>query len=99
MSSTVFARVPMLPEDVPRAKEGVLFRELEDGCVLYDPQREMVHSLNMTAGAIWCLINGSRSVAEIADEISFMTKAGREKVQGDVFQMIHKFVRQGLVEC
>ena len=89
----------MLPEDVPRPNDGILFRELEDGCVLYDPHREMVHSLNMTAGAVWCLINGSRSIQEIADEISFMTKGGRAQVAGDVFQIIHKFVRQGLVEC
>ena len=89
----------MTGHDVPRPKNDVLFRELEDGCVLYDPGNEKVHSLNITAGAIWCLMNGSRSLGDIADEVSFMTKADRAVVLGDVIRAAGQFARLGLIEC
>ena len=52
--------------DIPNPRDNVLFRELDDGCVLYDPGNEKVHSLNVTAARIWCLIDGSRSLGDIA---------------------------------
>ena len=89
----------MTANDVPRPRDDVMFRELEDGCVLYDPANEKLHSLNITAGAIWCLINGSRSLADIADEVSFMTKADRAVVLDDVIRAAGQFARLGLIEC
>jgi hypothetical protein len=63
--------------DVPTPKDGVLFRELENGCVLYDAETEKVHSLNLTAGVIWCLIDGARPLGDIADEVTERSDAGR----------------------
>ena len=87
----------MKATDVPTPKDGVLFRELDDGCVLYDPEREKVHSLNLTAGLIWCLIDGVRSLEEIAAEISAQSAADRETVLSDVLRMAGQFARQGLI--
>lgn len=88
----------MKPSDVPAARDGVLFRELEDGCVLYDPRAEKVHSLNVTAGVIWCLVDGVRSIDEIADEVASRSGAGAETVLADVLRAAGEFARQGLLQ-
>jgi len=85
------------PASVPRPKEAVLFRELADGCVLYDPETEKVHSLNLTAGFIWCLIDGARSLEDVADEIASATGADRAVVLRDVLDAAGEFARQGLI--
>lgn len=86
----------MKASDVPLPKDGVLFREIEDGCVLYDPRTEKVHSLNVTAGFIWCLIDGERSLGDIAGEISSASGEGGETVLRDVISAADEFARQGL---
>ena len=88
----------MKAADTPRPRDGVLFRELDDGCVLYDPAREKVHSLNVTAGVIWCLIDGSRTVDEIAGEVGTQSGADRASVLRDVLRTVNEFARQGLLE-
>lgn len=87
----------MKPTDVPRPKEGVLFRELDDGCVLYDPEREKVHSLNVTAGFIWCLMDGERSLQDIADAVRLASPASASIVLRDVLRTADEFARQGLL--
>jgi hypothetical protein len=84
--------------DVPRPRDGVLFRELEDGCVLYDPDGEKVHSLNETAGFVWCLMDGARSLGEIAGEIARAAGADEAVVLRDVIRTADRFARQGLLE-
>ena len=84
--------------DVPIPRDGVLFRELDDGCVLYDSQNEKVHSLNATAGFIWCLMDGARSLGEIAREISLASGSDEAVVLRDVLRAADQFARQGLVE-
>jgi hypothetical protein len=86
------------PDDAPAPKKGVLFRELDDGCVLYDPATEKVHSLNMTAGFVWCLLDGERSLADVADEIGAKSGGPRETVLKDVLELADRFARQGLTE-
>ena len=82
--------------DVPTPKNGVLFRELEDGCVLYDAETEKVHSLNVTAGVIWCLMDGTRSLGEIADELGARSEVAAGTALGDVLRVTDEFARQGL---
>lgn len=88
----------MKAADVPTPRDGVLFRELDDGCVLYDSQNEKVHSLNVTAGFIWCLMDGARSLGEIAREISSASGSDEAVVLRDVLRAAGQFARQGLVE-
>jgi coenzyme PQQ synthesis protein D (PqqD) len=83
--------------DTPQARDGVLFRELDDGCVLYDPDNEKVHSLNETAGLLWCLMNGERTLAEIAGEVAEASGGDAETVLGDTLQAAEEFARQGLL--
>jgi PqqD family protein of HPr-rel-A system len=85
------------PGDIPQVREDILFRELDDGCVLYDPASEKVHALNQTAGLLWCLIDGNRSVAEMAETLAEASGADAEQVLGDAIRTLEGFERQGLL--
>ncbi|MFW6107557.1 MAG: PqqD family protein [bacterium] len=90
----------MEPSDTPKARDDILFRELHDGCALYDPSNETVHSLNLTAGFIWCLLDGSRSLSDIASDISSAAEGGADPdtVLADVRRAADELARQGLLE-
>ena len=84
--------------DVPTPKDGVMFRELEDGCVLYDAETEKVHSLNVTAGVIWCLMDGVRPLSEIADDLRARSDVATGTALSDVLRAADEFARQGLFQ-
>ena len=86
----------MKPDDTPSARDDVLFRELDDGCVLYDPATEKVHSLNATAAFIWCLLDGERSLTDVAAELCRATGADEATVLRDVRRAADHLRRQGL---
>jgi len=86
------------PADAPTLRDDVLFRELADGCVLYDPENEKVHSLNLTAGFVWCLMDGTRSLTAIADELRATCDAEGADVLRDVVKTAERFARQGLLQ-
>jgi hypothetical protein len=49
----------------PKQKDNILFKALEDGAVLFEPESELVHSLNASAAFIWVHCDGEHSVTEI----------------------------------
>jgi PqqD family protein of HPr-rel-A system len=44
--------------------------EADDGLVVYDPRRDLVHHLNPTAAVIFDLCDGTRDVAAIASTLA-----------------------------
>ena len=57
------------PTDRPCSKNHLLFKELNDGGVVYDPTTETIHSLNPSGAFIWILCDGNHSVREIVDSV------------------------------
>ena len=57
---------------LPKARtEGLLVTRMESGeTVVYDRDRDRVHCLNRTVAEIWDACDGSRSMAELATQIS-----------------------------
>ncbi len=51
--------------DNPKGKKNLMFKELEDGGVIYEPEEEKCHSLNSTAAYIWSLCDGNHSITDI----------------------------------
>ena len=52
---------------IPRARQnGILVHHVDDEVVVYDKSRCEAHRLNRTASKVWNLIDGARSVAQIA---------------------------------
>ncbi len=54
----------------PKARENnLLAHEVEDETVVYDKTRQQAHRLNETVAKVWSLLDGKRSVSEIAGEL------------------------------
>jgi len=56
----------MMIDDNPRRLEPLEVNEAEDGLVIYDPARDMVHHLNPSAAVIFDLCDGTRDADTIA---------------------------------
>jgi hypothetical protein len=55
----------------PRALQtGLLKKTVGDQLILYAQEQNSLHTLNLTAGTIWSLCNGQRTVAEVARQAS-----------------------------
>jgi hypothetical protein len=78
---------------------GLAFRTLDDQTVIVDPQNRQVHVLNGTGSAIWQLLEGQRSVAEVVAELErdgpFQVE--RQRVASDVAAFLAELARKGLV--
>ncbi len=62
------------PDDLsaarPQARPGVEAHGVLEEMVLYDPERDMAFSLNLSARAVWELCDGERTVTAIVEELS-----------------------------
>ena len=82
---------------VPVAKESVELEELDDGGILYDTEKDEVHSLNSTAAAVWICCDGNHSVKEIADVVEKCFKPESKLVRRDIIQIIKNFSTKELL--
>jgi hypothetical protein len=56
---------------IPKArKNDILVHRVDDEVVVYDKKRSEAHRLNRTASEVWDLIDGERSIADIAAALS-----------------------------
>lgn len=83
----------------PRARDDVLFRQLDDQWVIFDPITDKLHALNLTAALIWSECTGERNLGAIAAEVatSFDPPMSRDDVLADVVTTIGRFREQGLL--
>lgn len=83
----------------PRAREDVVFRQLDEEWVVFDPARDKLHALNLTAALVWSHLSGELSVAEIAQEIAgaFDPAQSGEAIVGDVARAVQRFRDEGLL--
>lgn len=72
---------------------------LDEEGVILDASRDKIHTLNATAAYIWSLSDGSRTVAEIAQELSGLCSEPFDSVLRDVSKIVRSFEREGLVLC
>jgi hypothetical protein len=54
-------------QDRPKKSDGLEVDEVEDGFVIYQPQRDRVHYLNPTATVILELCDGTLTATQIAE--------------------------------
>ncbi len=82
---------------VPVTKECVELEELDDGCILYDTEKEEAHSLNSTAASAWMCCDGKHSIMEIADIVEKCFKSEGRPVLIDIIRTISEFSNKGLL--
>ena len=81
----------------PRGREDVVFRRLDEEWVLYDPQTNQLHALNLSAALVWEHCTGELTVPEIADRVAaaFATD-DRQQVLQDVKAAVARLAGDGL---
>ncbi len=57
------------PGTHPRARPDVVFRRVGDDWVLFDPEAQQIHVLNLTAALVWSFCTGEHTVEAIEQEV------------------------------
>lgn len=83
--------------DRPRRRDGLLAQRAADTRVLLDPRDGRYYALDGVAGSIWDLCDGSRSVADIVEEIAREYDAPTEEVAVDALAFLAELLDGDLV--
>jgi hypothetical protein len=86
-----------LADSVQRLKE-VAWRLIEGEAVIITPADSTMHSLNDTGTRIWELINGDRTLREVASVISSEFDVEADRAQKDTIWFAECLAKKGLVE-
>lgn len=86
--------------DRPRSRDDVVFRELGDEWVLFDPDAHRLHVLNLTAALVWSRCSGEYAPEEIVRYVrnSFSEPPSEEEVDEDVRKALREFASEGLLQ-
>lgn len=85
--------------EFPRSRDDVVFRELADDWVVFDPETRRLHVLNLTAALVWTHCTGEHGVEEIVRGVrdAFDEPPPPERVREDVGEALRTFARAGLL--
>lgn len=88
-----------LPER-PSSRSDIVFRELADEWVLFDPDGRRLHVMNLTAALVWSHCTGESSLPEIVAAVreAFDEPPPPERVEADVRDALETFAGKGLLE-
>ena len=90
---------PVEHQSRPRANQTILYRELKTGCVLYHPETNEAHVLNLTAAYIWSCCDGVMNVAAICSEVAKVCRLPLQQAETDVRKALKTFhAKQLLLE-
>ena len=83
----------------PKTRHDLIFRQLDEEWVLYDPEGRQLHVMNSTAAVVWLCCTGERTVDDIVDEVrgAFDEPAARGQVEADVQKAVADFASRGLL--
>ena len=81
--------------DYPSPAPSVVVEDLDDDVCLYRADIDEVLVLNQSAGDVWRLADGQRTVSAIADELARVYDANEAAVQADVRTMVADLVARG----
>ncbi len=84
----------------PKARDDLVFRQLEDEWVVYDSRAEQLHVLNHSAAVVWLYCNGTATVGEIVDAVrkTYAPDVPREQVAAEVATALRELADRGLFE-
>lgn len=86
--------------ETPRGREDVVFRQLADDWVLFDPKANQIHVLNLSAALVWTACTGEASFDQIVEEVagSYPDAPTERQVKEDVDNALARFSSEGLIE-
>ncbi len=85
-----------------RIRDEIAWRKMKDGTVtIVSPLAEKIVSINQTAGMIWDLLDGKRTVAEIVTTLHEQFKeegVERATIEADTCEIIRSLVERQVLE-
>lgn len=81
-----------------RRRGDIQQRDLDDGCVLYDREKEMTYALNITASLFWSFLDGKLSLEQVAEEIACIGSIQTGEALEDLCNIVALFQENGLLE-
>jgi PqqD family protein of HPr-rel-A system len=86
------------PTGHPQAREDVLFRQVDDEWVVFDPAANELHVLNLSAALIWSHCTGEHSPEEIAEALREAYGLEMEQAAADVGAALDRFREARLLD-
>ncbi len=86
-------------ESVPKKGPLTASRVMDGEAVVFLPGKGQVRILNKLGTAVWELVDGERTVAEIAEEICKKYDVEREVAERDALEFLKTLQDKELVEC
>ena len=81
----------------PMRNPDVLGRIVDNEAVLVMPQKGQVKVLNEVGGAIWNLVNGERTIAEIAEQICIQFTVDLATAQADTLKFFAELLDREII--
>ena len=81
-----------------RVRQGLLYRALVDGGMIYDGDRVQVHHLNASAALIWELCQTGASEAALAAALCSQYEVDRAQAQDDLRKILQVFADANLLQ-
>jgi pyrroloquinoline quinone biosynthesis protein D len=88
---------PLNPEAIPALSEGASFSRVGADYVLLDPAGTHLRGLNATGARVWELVDGRRSVQEIAQALASAWSLPAEQALADVRAFLAALAAKGLI--
>lgn len=86
------------PSAVPRPARDAAWKEVAGELVVLDVKQGTVRGLNPTGGRVWALMDGRRTVAEIAAAVAVATGESEARVLEDVRAFVSKLHALGMID-
>ncbi|MBI5481415.1 MAG: PqqD family protein [Deltaproteobacteria bacterium] len=89
---------PIGPGAVPRPREALAWQEVAGEVVILDLDGMVLRGLNRSGGRAFQLMDGRRTLADIAEALAARYSIDVERALGDVLEFAAELVRRGLLE-
>ena len=85
--------------DKPRVRDDLVFRQLDEEWVVYDPAGEQLHVMNGSAALVWLHCTGDFTVAEIVEELAraYDQQVPQDRLESDVSETLQQLSEKGLL--
>lgn len=86
------------PQSVLVRRKGAEGSQLGAEYVLLDPEGRMLRGLNASAARIWALLDGTRTLAEVAAEVAAAHEGDPARIADEVFAFAQRLIEMGLAD-
>ena len=83
---------------IPEKKPDLIWRSLDDGTVIINPEQGDVKVLNEVGARVWELVDGQRSISQIAKEITRDYEVSLDDANKDLQDYLNVMIDQGLLQ-